>query len=280
MSWLNGLIDYYGFDKLNSLTEYPSILTYHKLGYKGSLLNEFYDENKFEPDEPLEVTEKIDGTNMRLILTNSDYLVATRSNIVHAYGDRVITEIAVKPVLDSCAYLIDNFFRDKLVDSVYVVYGEVYGNNICEGSKVYCAINDKFSRSFRVFDVRAFPCVELEKLLDQDIVDISRFKSYSNKYWYDADELDLFCAQYKLERTPELMRVKAKDLPVSVEDTYKWMQQFKESQAIIGVPEQGRQYNQKFGKAEGAVIRNLDRSKIVKLRFEDYERTLKYSKNS
>ena len=272
-TWLNNLVNYYGLDKINSLTEYPSILTYHKLGDKGMLMDELYEENKFDKDSLLEVTEKVDGTNMRLIMTNDDYLVATRSNIVYAKYDRICTESAVKPVIDACQYLIDSFRNDTMSDVMLVVYGEVYGYNICNGSKVYCVKNNISSRKFRVFDVRAFPCTEIESILDKDIQEISRFKSTSNKYWYDYDMLSAVCYEYNLERTPMLCRINEMLLPTNIDDTYTWLQDFALSKAVIGEKEEGVVYNPKFGLAEGVVIRDKDRTHIAKLRFEDYERT-------
>ena len=274
-TWLNECVKHYGVDKINSLTEYPSILTYHKLGDKGSLLNELYEENRFKKDDILEITEKIDGTNMRLILTNDDYLVATRSKIIHAKNDRIITDPNVNVVVDSCDYLIKTFANDTTSDCVLIVFGEAYGYNICEGSNVYCSIDNITSRKFRVFDVRCIPCIEFEKLLEKDIQDISRWKSYSNEYWYDYNVLDAFCEQFQLERTPVLTRINEKDLPTGFDATYKWMKQFSNSQAVIGIPDDEVDYSPKFGKSEGVVIRNLDRSVVSKLRFEDCERTIR-----
>lgn len=169
---------------------------------------------------------------------------------------------------------------DRLLDdNVYVIYGEVYGYNICNGSKVYCSINDSEHRKFRVFDVRAFPCLKLENILNKSIQEISWFKSNSHEYWYDYDMLDAFCEQFQLERTPVRMRINEQDLPTDLDETYKWMSNFKESFAVIGAPEEGKDYNVNFGKSEGVVIRNIDRSVISKLRFEDYERTKRRRRN-
>ena len=277
MSWLNKLFEVYGIDKINSITEYPSIMTYHKLGDKGSLLNELYSENRFNKNEELEVTEKVDGTNMRLILTNSDYFVGTRANIVYAKDDRIINEPSVEVVLRDCKYLIDNFMGDRLLDDkVYVIYGEVYGYNICDGNKVYCSVADAAHRKFRVFDVRTYPCLKLEEILEKDIQEVSRFKSTNNDYWYDYDMLDAFCEQFQLERTPVRMRINESNLPTDFDKTYKWMlDNFNDSLVVIGAPVEGKEYNLRFGKAEGVVIRNKDRSVISKLRFEDYERTIR-----
>ena len=274
-TWLNNLIKYYGIDKVNSITEYPSILTYHKLGDKGTLLNELYNENRFNKNEELEVTEKIDGTNMRLIISNSDYFIGTRSKIVYAKGDRIINDPAVEVVLKDCKYLIDSFIGDRLIDNnIYVIYGEVYGYNICDGSKVYCSVNNSEHRKFRVFDVKAFPCLKLEEILDRSIEDVSRYKDSSKDYWYDYDMLDAFCEQFQLERTPVRMRLNESELPTDLDETYKWMlDNFNESLAVIGSPVEGKDYNVRFGKSEGVVIRNKERTVISKLRFEDYERT-------
>src|ERR1051326_571600 len=54
--------------RLNSATQYPSILTYHALGERGRLTEDrTTDFSTVNPDD-VEVTEKIDGTNARIII--------------------------------------------------------------------------------------------------------------------------------------------------------------------------------------------------------------------
>ena len=72
----------------NSLTKYPSIQTFHKME-KGILK----DELTFPANESLEVymTEKIDGSNIRFIIYNGDYLIGSRKEWIYAKGDRLIS---------------------------------------------------------------------------------------------------------------------------------------------------------------------------------------------
>ena len=67
--------------KINSLTKYPSIPTYHKLDPKnGSLLEE-----ALNFQGTLIATEKVDGTNARIIcLPDGNYLLGSREELLYA----------------------------------------------------------------------------------------------------------------------------------------------------------------------------------------------------
>ena len=85
---LDEMIEKYGLEKINSMTKYPSILTYHKIGDKGILQPELTDGTKF--DEEVYVTEKVDGTNTRIIVSGCDYIIGSREDLLYAKGDRII----------------------------------------------------------------------------------------------------------------------------------------------------------------------------------------------
>lgn len=68
-------------------------------------------------------------------------------------------------------------------------------------------------------------------------------------------------------RVPVRAVVPGGAVPASIEDTAGWISQFDESRARIDPAAAGR--------SEGVVLRTADRSKICKLRFEDYARTLR-----
>ena len=80
---------------LNILTKYPSIPTYHVRGDKGRLTEEVGVD--FSSEEKLNISEKIDGTNGRIIVSSYardltlDYLIGSREEILYAKGDYVIT---------------------------------------------------------------------------------------------------------------------------------------------------------------------------------------------
>lgn len=72
--------------RINSLTKYPSIVTYHKLDPKnGGLIEE-----RLEFKGTLVATEKIDGTNARIIcLPDNTYLLGSREELLYARGDLI-----------------------------------------------------------------------------------------------------------------------------------------------------------------------------------------------
>ena len=72
--------------KLNSATKYPSIPTYHSLGERGRLLDQCID----LAEQDLVATEKVDGTNSRIIiLPDGMYLIGSREELLHAKGDLI-----------------------------------------------------------------------------------------------------------------------------------------------------------------------------------------------
>lgn len=70
---------------VETATQYPSIETYHALGNRGRLTEEVATFHG-----PVYLTEKVDGTNVRVITDSSgDYLIGERLGLLYAKGDRV-----------------------------------------------------------------------------------------------------------------------------------------------------------------------------------------------
>jgi len=76
---IKDLISKFGKEKINTLTKYSSILTLHKLGEKGRLKSELTTPIQ---GETMYATEKIDGTNVRIICYGSEYLIGAREFIL------------------------------------------------------------------------------------------------------------------------------------------------------------------------------------------------------
>ncbi len=261
---LNDLIARHGWDKINSFTKYPSILTYHHLGIKGGLKDELID-GGFPDSQTLEITEKVDGTNGRLVFFNGDYLIGQRERFEYARGDRVINSEVVDPIKQALRSYID--YGD---DMFTVIYGEVYGHRIQDGSKIYCADNNN-QRKCRVFDVWQMAIDDVDKYLsDASNQQITFDREHNIQPWFSTEKLDEFCKEYDIDRTPIWMTIYSNDMPRGAVETKSWIEDnFKESHAIIG---NGTGSNQKFARAEGIVVRTQDRSVIRKLRFEDYHK--------
>ena len=257
--------------KLNTLTKYPSILTYHALGKRGGMTSELCNGESFKDDDDLYITEKVDGTNTRLIMLADSFLIGSRENIVYAKDDKIINSEIVKPTLEALReYEASNAFNpnDK---KMVVIYGETYGHKIATG-KQYTTPEDK-SRNFRVFDVMSIDYEFVQDLMSDETIDsIANWRDHMQQPFLDRNIVKREFDAQGIDTVPDRMVIKGKDMPKDVEETYAWLQQFSHSLSTISPTPEDLEHNKKFGQAEGVVIRNADRSMIRKLRFEDYEK--------
>lgn len=253
---LKELIAKYGKLKINSLTKYPSILTLHKFGERGRLTTEITTDIG---GEEMFATEKIDGTNVRIICMGDEYLVGSREFILHHCHDLYFD--AAQGIVEGIRGLGIKIPDD--LTQLTVIYGELFGGKMSSGSKQYGM--DKIG--FRVFDVATFSDLSI---LEQSLEDISLWREHEtssgmvygqNFLLRDAPENDAF----GFEAVPSI--------PFEIGDM--------SHRTIL---DNLRQYlpttnvalsDAALMKPEGLILRNKSRSKIVKIRFEDYERTLK-----
>ena len=262
---LTDLIKKHGLEKVNTMTKYPSILTYHQLGEKGGLRNELI-EDGFPTGTKLEITEKIDGTNARCIYLNGDFVIGAREMFVYANGDRIINSELVSPVKKG---LKGYFSNNKDRDLFSVIFGEVYGYRVQEGTKIYC-VDGNTETKFRIFDIWQMSIDEVDKFLSShSLNEIVNWRNNNEQPWMATRELAEFSRIYDIDRTPIRNTIDSKAIPVDAIRTKEWLNTYKDSRAILG---KGEGKNQKFGLAEGVVIRTFDRKVIRKLRFEDYRR--------
>lgn len=294
--------DDYAF--LNSITKYPSIPTWHVMGDRGRLTPQ----TMFDAEGPWLLTEKIDGTNARVIVLTyptdhggTTWFIGSREELLWASGDRLhnpsmgIVDV-VRPV---AAHAID-ILR---LTGITVAYGEVYGHKINHWQP-YTAREGR--RGFRVFDVQRLRIDVIEELWRKSPTDRSLWRESNDPTrWYPAGSLGpLFrdshvwpnvepgnedhgvcqrCgAYYASEATtsecnyfdvvPSMGTVDW--LPDDLAKTLEWLTHdngpsgaFLDDQPPIT-----------DRRPEGIVARTADRSRIVKMRVEDYERTLKVQK--
>lgn len=248
--------------KLNTITKYPSIFTYHELGKKGTVIEELTSQYyECSDDEELEGTEKVDGTNTRIVICGQDYLIGTREEFIYAKGDRIQND--KQNILLNCIPIAERIVaeNDFYKDELFVIYGENYGKSIGDGYKNY-ALKEL---GFRVFDMWSMKIDDIKDLLKEDLNKLATWREHCNQPYFTIEKLKGYCRALKLEKTPVLFTVKKKELPTSIEDMYKFLGQFKETRVGLDAT----------GKSEGFVIRSSDRKYIKKIRFAEYEKTLK-----
>jgi hypothetical protein len=252
---IKDLISKFGKEKINTLTKYPSILTLHQLGEKGRLKNEFTTQIQ---GEKMYATEKIDGTNTRIICFGSEYLIGAREFILHHSHDLYF---------DNAQGIVDGLkalnVKIPQTDKFTVIYGEFFGGKTTANAKWYG--QDK--NGFRVFDIAVYD--------DLSILDLSQHEI--SKWRESETDNGIIYGQNFISRSEmenqftdfELVPLVEFDLgdmshKVVLENLKKFIPTTK-----VALSENA------LKKSEGVVLRNESRSKIVKVRFEDYERTLR-----
>ena len=257
--------------KLNSITKYPSILTYHNLGQKGSLVDSLVEDKHFD-EHDVYITEKIDGTNSRVVFCTDDhgsvedYIIGSREELLYACGDRIITDKqGIVNNMKDVAGTITILGEGKLLPNhLYCLYGETYGGNI-NGHKHYTGYG---SYGIRIFDMWNMKLSDIEEMIeDSDLNRISSWREHGGQPFVHVDKLAEFCEEYSLDRVPYLSIVPGTQIPLTLQEVWDWMQQFQRSVATID--------GGAVGMSEGVVVRYGDRSLIRKIRFEDYEKTKK-----
>lgn len=244
--------------KLNSATQYPSIKTYHAMGERGRLLNEVSVD--FNGDLP-EVTEKIDGVNARIIISPlcEDVIIGSRTELLHYVGD-----VIYNPAEGIVEALITPEYMERTfpcnTSNIMVVYGEVYGASVSTpGRKQYTSSGQT---GFRVFDVALIP----PSILDLPIEQIASWRDHGYQDFESSLDLERAVALGPgWQLVPSLSPYAW--LPSSVESTYNWLKSTISASAAKLDPDAP-------GQPEGVIVRTRDRSRIAKIRFEDYERTL------
>lgn len=245
---------------LNSATKYPSIPTYHQLDPEdGSLL-----ETVMLFDGQVTLTEKVDGTNARIILLpDGDWFIGSREELLIAKGDRVFNQmLSIVETLYSLARMVT-----LPIKSLAVLYLEVYGHGIGSNAKQYTTGK---STGYRLFDIAFVQPNVLGWPRDR----IASWRDHGGQDYIDESMLQQVSSDMGIPLTPRLGSVDAGELPVSIEDTHEWLTKHLPS-TQVRLDEDGNPQN---NRAEGIVLRNDRRKIIAKAKLNNYERTLRLRK--
>lgn len=252
------VFDRYAIDlnRLNSATKYPSIPTYHQLDARGNLLD---DTVTF--DGPVIGTEKVDGTNARIIvLPDGTWILGSREELLHAQGDLIANPAqGIAAALRGAA---DHVATGEPA-GLLVFYLEVYGGKIGSGAKNYTGNR---AVSYRLFDVAAIP--DLDEVLSWPVEKISTWRDNNGQTWLAEEHLAHLAHNHRLSLTPRLFTLDSGQLPTALTDTRCFLAEHLPT-TLAAIDEQAT------GTPEGIVLRTPDRRTIAKARFGDYDRTLR-----
>ncbi|GAA2676193.1 RNA ligase family protein [Actinoplanes palleronii] len=241
---------------LNSLTKYPSIPTYHELDPRNGGLTE----SVTAFPGPVLGTEKVDGTNSRLImLPGGDYLIGSREELLLARGDLIGNPS--QGIVAALRAVADALPDQQLpADTLRVYFLELYGGKIGAQAKQY---STRGAVGWRLFDVAEVP--DLAERLTWPAERIAAWRDGGGQSFATEDALQ---AVTDFELTPRLFTVDGADLPADVAGMHAFLGE-RLPETLVALDDSGQR------RAEGIVLRSPDRSVIAKARFQDYERTLK-----
>lgn len=252
-------------DFTNRATKYPSIATYHPIN--GGMLQAGSPNVIGLDDGPkLLVTEKVDGTNARVIITDRGTFIGSREELLTRIGDVVpSTSLGIVKALRGVAEnWIANMPREP--HGVTVIYCEVFGGKIGNNARHYTAADtDVFHR---VLDVAMFTYEQWESLEQMTPETLSVWReadtdgSPMGSRWATEAQLMKWELDGMFMFAPRLDVVSIADVPTTVEETHKWLR------ANYGSSVASRASEAK--PAEGIVLRTPSRKHIYKLRFADY----------
>lgn len=141
---------------------------------------------------------------------------------------------------------------------VLVLYGEVYGGKVTAASKSYTSSG---AFGFRVFGVVRFAVPDFTEMRGWPAERIAAWREAGGQRFLAWTEVSGLAGQIGVHTVP--MVTTRAGLPKAPGETLGWMRETLMS-TQAGIDAQGR--------PEGLVVRTVDRAKIAKLRFEDYER--------
>ncbi|WP_197363849.1 RNA ligase family protein, partial [Streptomyces clavuligerus] len=180
---------------LNSATKYPSIPTYHELDPRnGGLLDTV---TPFTGDVLL--TEKIDGTNARIItFAGGDYVIGSREELLHARGDLIHNPAL--GIVETLRPLADRITPPQ--NGIRVHYVEVYGGKVGSASRQYTGDQ---RLGHRLFDVATIPL----DILEHPLTAISTWRDNGGQHYHTEDELTLLAQTDTIATVPRLATLPA-----------------------------------------------------------------------
>lgn len=256
--------------RLNSLTKYPAIPTFHEIDDKTGML---------DGSKPVDfggqlvsVTEKIDGTNARIIVfPDGRFVIGSRENLLACSRDWILNpELGIVKELWDTASDLANLATFSDSSAVRVYFFEVYGGRIGQAWKNYNKSGEKFGH--RLFDVIEFPEEMFTEVMSRPREHIASWRQHGGQPFVGWDRMLEIAQETNLHRVPTIERgldplwYPFEDLEGTLNVMQGWFPNGTE--AFL---ESGAQ-----NRPEGVVFKSLNNPRVTaKLRFQDYIGTIK-----
>lgn len=147
-------------EELNGMTKYPSIYELHLLVRQGKKMKAFGERTNVLKNQMFDVTEKADGTNVRIIIHRNcwDIFIGGRNELLVYNKDllfndkdgivKVLNNLIEPNKIETLMFSVNNL--DQKNYEFLVLYGELIGEGIQKRGKKYG------EKDFRLFAVKGF----------------------------------------------------------------------------------------------------------------------------
>ncbi|MBI4449793.1 hypothetical protein HY634_01930 [Candidatus Uhrbacteria bacterium] len=284
-------------DQLDSATKYPSIDTLHVLDERQRATDALTEIGaRFADVDPRDHahTEKVDGMGVRILLLRSvhpphalrdiltpltcvanvrqeDWIIGARDHLVAARGDRIPNPL--EGVAERFGPIAERLLERWLIDSgtgpdiaLIAVYLEFYGGKIGRRAQHYAADGSRGCRAFDIRMMTADDCAAVVRMTVEEIASRREHGTLPGRWLFD-DERRAWCARFDIPHVPTL--TVSRPIPTSPTDTLAWLHDVVGDRTRVAIGEHAP------GRPEGVVVRTPDRSRIVKVAFDPYERALR-----
>jgi hypothetical protein len=247
-------------EQLNSFSKYPSIPTWHAKDHRGRLSPELTAAPW--PADDYVATEKIDGTNARILVRPNDYLIGSREAWLTAYGDRVPNQLPIgHVVVNALRAIAERVTHERTIPTHGVVlFLEVYGGT----DKVLPCKSYGDDVGARLFDVMVF--AKDEPAPATTPAELAAWRDNGGQRFLNETELHAWASEWGVPLVP---RCPCPIPPVEHDAAVAFIEE------TVCVLTMENRIVARQGPAEGVVVRSRDRARIAKLRTEDYARTLR-----
>ena len=226
MSLLDEIVTKYGFDKLNTLTYYPSILNFHNIENnkaidKLSVAN--YQPVPAKPNQmKVVIKELVNGDILRIISINNDFFVGNKTDIIHARGDRIILDSKIVPMYKA----LSPFFGANMTNNerLMVLYTVVYNTNVYNNvDELKCVLVEGFT--LKLNDV-------ITLCRDNSIEQIQEWVNTLHQPFWSINTLNRFGQACNIEPLSILEETTLDTIPTNINDMKKWLNKYKQSSLV------------------------------------------------
>lgn len=242
MTLLEEFLSKYSFDKLNVMTKYPKILPYHQID--NGIITDTLATANYQPvpintkDMNIEISELIEGMISRIIILGSDFVIADDNDIIHARGDRVVTNEIVAPTYTGLMNFMNEYRPSE--ERFLILYGIAYGRHL-PGNKRYTNLNKP---GYALIDGFTAKVADMQNLCgSKSIEELLEWNTNMQIPFWPIKTRNKFADSFGLNTIPRLKTIPLNQVPIDSKKILDWLWEFTDSQVVLDSDDEQEKFN-------------------------------------